>query len=143
MSSAGVGLILKELEAAGHKDDTLVIYTSDNGIPFPGGRTNLHEAGLRAPLLVASPEPAARRNQASYAMASQLDLMPTVLDWLAIPTQRPDDNEVPQADEPKSLLPILIKGSSPVTLISEWNLILALLAKLFYECVSARPFICL
>lgn len=39
----GVGLMLKELEAAGHLDDTLIIYTSDNGIPFPAGRTNLYE----------------------------------------------------------------------------------------------------
>ncbi|XP_013169197.1 PREDICTED: N-sulphoglucosamine sulphohydrolase [Papilio xuthus] len=105
----GVGLLLKELEAAGHKEDTLVIYTSDNGIPFPGGRTNLHEAGLRAPLILASPQPAARRNQASYAMASQLDLMPTLLDWFGVPAERREDNEITHSDQPKSLLPILIK----------------------------------
>lgn len=43
----GVGLILKELEDAGFKDNTLVIYTSDNGIPFPNGRTNLYEPGKK------------------------------------------------------------------------------------------------
>lgn len=42
----GVGLVLKELEDAGFKDDTLVIYTSDNGIPFPNGRTNLYDPGI-------------------------------------------------------------------------------------------------
>lgn len=42
----GVGLVLKELENAGFKDNTLVIYTSDNGIPFPNGRTNLYEPGI-------------------------------------------------------------------------------------------------
>jgi len=43
--SPGVGLVLKELEAAGLTNDTLIIYTSDNGIPFPSGRTNLYDAG--------------------------------------------------------------------------------------------------
>lgn len=42
----GVGLILEELENAGLKNNTLVIYTSDNGIPFPNGRTNLYDSGL-------------------------------------------------------------------------------------------------
>ena len=41
----GVGLVLKELEDAGFKDNTLVIYSSDNGIPFPNGRTNLYDPG--------------------------------------------------------------------------------------------------
>lgn len=42
---AGVGLVLKELENAGELNNTLVIYTSDNGIPFAGGRTNLYDSG--------------------------------------------------------------------------------------------------
>lgn len=41
----GVGLVLKELETSGVLNDTLVIYTSDNGIPFAGGRTNLYDSG--------------------------------------------------------------------------------------------------
>ncbi|XP_060802821.1 N-sulphoglucosamine sulphohydrolase [Amyelois transitella] len=105
----GVGLVLKELAAAGHLDDTLVIFTSDNGIPFPGGRTNLYEAGLREPLLLASPEPGARRGEASGALVSLLDLMPTVLDWFHIPAKEQDSNEIREPDAPKSLLPILEK----------------------------------
>lgn len=42
----GVGLVLEELENAGFKNNTLVIYTSDNGIPFPSGRTNLYDPGI-------------------------------------------------------------------------------------------------
>jgi hypothetical protein len=53
---SGVGLVLEELEKAGFADNTLVIYTSDNGIPFPRGRTNLHEPGMAEPFLVSSPE---------------------------------------------------------------------------------------
>jgi arylsulfatase A-like enzyme len=33
----GVGVMLQELDAAGFTDDTLIIFFSDNGIPFPSG----------------------------------------------------------------------------------------------------------
>ncbi|XP_053607547.1 N-sulphoglucosamine sulphohydrolase isoform X2 [Plodia interpunctella] len=105
----GVGLMLKELEAAGHLQDTLVIYTSDNGIPFPGGRTNLYDPGLREPLLLSSPAPGARRGEVSGALVSLLDLVPTVLDWFQIPQPDRETNEIRPSDRPKSLLPILEK----------------------------------
>lgn len=53
--SSGIGLVLSELEAAGVLDDTLVLYTSDNGIPFPNGRTNLYDSGIGEPFLLSSP----------------------------------------------------------------------------------------
>jgi N-sulfoglucosamine sulfohydrolase len=34
----GVGLVLAELKARHLDNDTLVIFTSDNGIPFPLGK---------------------------------------------------------------------------------------------------------
>ena len=52
----GIGLLLQELEMAGFTEDTLVVYTSDNGIPFPYGRTNLYDSGIREPFLLSSPE---------------------------------------------------------------------------------------
>ncbi|CAG4992312.1 unnamed protein product [Colias eurytheme] len=105
----GVALILKELEAAGHADDTLVIYTSDNGIPFPSGRTNFYDPGVREPLLISSPEAGARRNQVSYTMVSLLDIFPTVLDWFGVPWEEDSSNDIWHDDKPKSLLPILEK----------------------------------
>ncbi|XP_054564837.1 N-sulphoglucosamine sulphohydrolase isoform X3 [Eptesicus fuscus] len=61
----GVGLVLQELQAAGVLNDTLVIFTSDNGIPFPSGRTNLYWPGAAEPLLVSSPEHPRRWGQTS------------------------------------------------------------------------------
>lgn len=84
----GVGLVLAELAAAGHLNDTLVIYTSDNGIPFAGGRTNLYDPGVVEPLLVSSPRHPASWGAGSPALASLLDLTPTVLDWLGVPYPR-------------------------------------------------------
>lgn len=43
----GVGLVIKELEAAGHLDDTLIIYTSDNGPPMPAARTVCNNLRMR------------------------------------------------------------------------------------------------
>lgn len=37
----GVGLILDELKQAGFEDSTMVLYSSDNGIPFPLGMINV------------------------------------------------------------------------------------------------------
>ena len=46
MDVVGVGLITKLLSEFGYIDDTLVIYSSDNGIPFPSGRTNFYDPGI-------------------------------------------------------------------------------------------------
>jgi len=51
----GVGLVLKELELAGFLNNTLIIYTSDNGPPFPVGRTNLYDPGITEPLFISNP----------------------------------------------------------------------------------------
>ncbi|XP_007539067.3 N-sulphoglucosamine sulphohydrolase isoform X2 [Erinaceus europaeus] len=81
----GIGLVLQELQGAGVLNNTLVIFTSDNGIPFPSGRTNLYWPGIAEPLLVSSPEHRQRWGQVSEAYVSLLDLTPTILDWLSVP----------------------------------------------------------
>nr|KAF6458773.1 N-sulfoglucosamine sulfohydrolase [Rousettus aegyptiacus] len=81
----GIGLVLQELQAAGVLNDTLVIFTSDNGVPFPSGRTNLYWPGTAEPLLVSSPEHPGRWGQVSEAYVSLLDLTPTILDWFSVP----------------------------------------------------------
>ncbi|XP_053939271.1 N-sulphoglucosamine sulphohydrolase isoform X1 [Cuculus canorus] len=81
----GIGLVLEELQRAGFQNSTLVIYTSDNGIPFPGGRTNLYQSGTAEPLLISSPEHTKRWGQFSQAFTTLLDLTPTILDWFSIP----------------------------------------------------------
>ncbi|XP_022108802.1 N-sulphoglucosamine sulphohydrolase-like isoform X1 [Acanthaster planci] len=116
----GIGLILKELESAGHKDDTLVFYTSDNGIPFPNGRTNLYDSGMAEPLLVSSPLHRERWGQESEALVSTLDLVPTILDWFGISYPDYHLNRQPVRPTGRSLLPIL--AQEPVT---EWDTVYA------------------
>lgn len=55
LHGTGIGLVLRELELAGHADDTLVIYTSDNGIAYQYAKYNAYEHALAEPFLVSSP----------------------------------------------------------------------------------------
>ncbi|XP_011193285.2 N-sulphoglucosamine sulphohydrolase [Zeugodacus cucurbitae] len=107
----GVGVVLKELAAHGFDANTLVIYTSDNGPPFPGGRTNFYEHGVREPMIIAAPTAQARRHETTGAMSSLLDIFNTVLD--AFHYYTPTANTTNE-DATKSLLPILYKEPQPV-----------------------------
>ncbi|RUS70951.1 hypothetical protein EGW08_021280 [Elysia chlorotica] len=80
----GVKLMLQLLEKYGHLDDTLVIFTSDNGIPFPSGRTNLYSAGMSEPFLLSSPEGKSKWGQRNKELVSLVDIVPTVLDWFGL-----------------------------------------------------------
>ncbi|MHC4444195.1 MAG: sulfatase family protein [Planctomycetota bacterium] len=76
----GVGRLLKAIEDTGHWDDTLIIFLSDNGLPFPMGKTNLYEPGARLPLVVRSPNQQ-KRGIATNAMVTWADLTPTILEY--------------------------------------------------------------
>lgn len=100
---SGIGLLLDELTAAGHADDTLVIYLSDNGRPFPGAKTNLYDPGLHLPLIIHAP--GAAGGAVNDAMVSWIDIAPTLLDWTgaAGPTR---------ALPGRSLIPLLGKAGA-------------------------------
>ncbi|MBP7934940.1 MAG: sulfatase [Phycisphaerae bacterium] len=94
----GVGMILDAVETTGHRQDTLVIYISDNGPPFPGAKTTLYDPGIHLPLIISSPD---QEGQAvsNHAMVSWVDIAPTILDW--------GKAKVPKEISGRSLLPIL------------------------------------
>ena len=80
----GVGLMMAQLEKYGFLDNTLVLLTSDNGIPFPNGRTNLYHSGTIEPFVVSSPFDKQNWGKMSESFVSLLDITPTVLDWFSI-----------------------------------------------------------
>jgi len=47
-----LGRILQTLEEAGELDNTLVVVTADNGMPFPRAKANLYDYGTRMPLAI-------------------------------------------------------------------------------------------
>ncbi len=79
-----VGRILEALDQAGLSEDTLLLFTSDNGPSFMHAKCTLYEAGVRLPLLVRWPAalPAGGR---VAGLVSQVDVLPTLLDLLSLP----------------------------------------------------------
>ncbi|MGI8906280.1 MAG: sulfatase-like hydrolase/transferase [Candidatus Sumerlaeaceae bacterium] len=78
-----VAQILSAIDEAGATSSTLVIFLSDNGIPFPGAKTNLYDAGIRLPLIVRAPG-TVHANTRSDSMVSWIDIAPTILDWAGL-----------------------------------------------------------
>ena len=101
----GVGRLLAALKAAGHFDDTLILFLSDNGPPFPGAKTNLYDAGTRLPLIIRAPGQK-NRGVVSQALVDWTDLAPTILDFAGI--------KLPAYGlSGRSLLPILEMSEPP------------------------------
>ena len=50
-----VGEVLAELDRQGIAGETLVLFLSDNGRPFPRCKTTLYDSGIRTPLIVRWP----------------------------------------------------------------------------------------
>ena len=49
---AQVGRMLESLEKSGALDDTLIVYTSDHGMPFPRVKGQLYDAGFHIPMAI-------------------------------------------------------------------------------------------
>ena len=86
-----VGRVLAALEATGQSDNTIVVFTSDNGgerfsynWPFLGKKGELLEGGIRVPGIVRWPA-AIKSEQVSEQVLSSMDWMPTLLAAAGIP----------------------------------------------------------
>jgi len=76
----GLVRLTEILKETGHWDDTLIVFVSDNGIPFPGAKTTLYDPGMRLPCVVRNPYQK-KRGRLCDAMITWADLTPTILDF--------------------------------------------------------------
>jgi len=74
-----VGELLKVVERMGELDNTLVVMTGDNGMPFPRCKSNLYDLGTNVPLAVRWPSRAAG-GRVVEDFISLSDLAPTFLE---------------------------------------------------------------
>ncbi|MBD2361099.1 sulfatase [Anabaena minutissima FACHB-250] len=81
----GVGKVLDALESSGQADNTLVIFTSDNGGerfsnfgPFQARKGSLYEGGIRVPSIIRYPG-VTQANQVSNQVIITFDLTATIL----------------------------------------------------------------
>ncbi|MBP8256415.1 MAG: sulfatase-like hydrolase/transferase [Opitutaceae bacterium] len=85
-----VGAILRELEADGLADDTIVFYYSDHGMGMPRGKRLLHDSGMHVPLLIHFPKKWARYAPGAPGstvdrLVSFVDFAPTLLSLAGVP----------------------------------------------------------
>jgi len=102
-----LGRVLDYLDGNGLAEDTLIIYTSDNGF-FLGehgwyDKRFMYEPSLRIPLVIRYPR-LGIPGQVSDRMVLNVDIAPTILDYAGI--------AVPEVMHGRSLRPIL-KGNTP------------------------------
>jgi arylsulfatase A-like enzyme len=109
-----VGRVLLALEGRGLRDDTIVVFTSDNGgerfsdtWPFTGRKTELLEGGLRIPAIVRWPKSVTGGRTHDQVMMS-MDWLPTLL---AAAGTVPDPKFNPDG---MNVLPALTSNAAPV-----------------------------
>lgn len=88
----GVGELMRELERLGIAEETVIVYTSDNGF-FLGDhgwydKRFMYEQSIRVPLIVRYP-PEAKANTVDAHIVLNVDFAPTLLDLAGVPI--PDD----------------------------------------------------
>ncbi|MFT5423910.1 MAG: arylsulfatase A-like enzyme [Phycisphaerales bacterium] len=106
-----VGRLLDHLAELGLDDNTLVIYTVDNGGcvpdwadngPLAGSKYHLLEGGTRTPLIYAMPG-TVRVGVTSDSVVSGMDFAPTVCELVGLETE-------PDAFDGRSIVPIISRG---------------------------------
>ncbi len=100
---ASVGQILAKLKEKNIRENTIVIFTSDNGpwlafgnhagsaLPLREGKNTCMEGGYRVPFIISWPKKIPQ-NTKNEAMVSAMDLLPTLTQWTnaPLPTRKID-----------------------------------------------------
>jgi arylsulfatase A-like enzyme len=99
-----VGRILDALDQFGLAENTVVIFTSDNGF-FLGerglaGKWFMYEESIRIPLIICDPRlPSSQKGASREEMVLNIDLAPTILDYAGL--------KIPSAMQGNSLKPLV------------------------------------
>lgn len=122
----GVGMVLKKLDEASARDNTLMVYISDHGADFPRGKGSIYENGNRIPMIV-NHSASFNTGKVEDGMVSTIDILPTMLKAAKIPVpghlpgialQDIDSGKVP----PRSHIHTFTTGSSPNLLYMQFGI---------------------
>lgn len=104
---AQIGRILQALGETGQADNTIIVFTADNGLAVGRhgllGKQNLYEHSERMPLIFTGP---GIRPGSSQALAYLLDVFPTTCQLAGVP--------IPKEVEGRSLAPVLARKKEQV-----------------------------
>ncbi len=84
-ADAEVGRMLDSLDEHGLLDTTVIVFTSDNGMPFAGAKSNLYQYGVQVPLAILLPKRYKGQKLESRELVSLIDIAPTVLELAGAP----------------------------------------------------------
>lgn len=98
-----VGSILRAIKDARLSDDTLVVFTTDHGIPFPRAKGTLYDTGIGVAFLMRGSD-GFSGGKVIDAQVSQIDFLPTITQLAGIPT--------PDHAQGKSLVPLVQDGEA-------------------------------
>ncbi len=97
-----IGVVIEELKAKGLYDNTIIIFSADNGLAVGQhgllGKQNMYQHSLRFPLMIKMADGLAA-GQVNDQLCYLIDLMPTICEMTGI--------EVPQSVDGMSLMPII------------------------------------
>lgn len=102
-----IGKLMSSLTSAGLEEETLVLFISDNGRPFPRDKTTLYDGGIKTPLIVRWPAKV-KAGTTTDALISAVDIAPTFLAAAKVP--------IPDFLEGVDFLPVL---DDPTTSVRE------------------------
>ncbi len=71
-----IGKVLTELDRQGETNNTMVLFISDNGRPFPRCKTTIYNSGVKTPFIVRWPS-VVKPGSVSASMVSTVDIAPT------------------------------------------------------------------
>lgn len=93
-----VGGVLEELAKAQLTEETIVIFFSDHGMPFPGAKFNCYPDSVRTPLIIRWPGRVKQNAIDREHMVAAVDFQSTILEAVGLPVTRSDG---------RSFLPLL------------------------------------
>jgi arylsulfatase A-like enzyme len=108
-----LGRLFSYLKQAGHWENTLIIFTSDHGEQIGDhwliGKMGYFDASYHIPLIIREPGADQTRGAVVDAFTENIDIMPTMLDWLG--------HDIPVQCDGHSLLPFTDNAQTP----SSWR----------------------
>ena len=75
-----IGTMINVLEKSGKIENTIIVFLSDNGMPFPRCKGSLYDSGIQTPLLFMWKNKIKKNSIHNNGLISAVDLAPTLLE---------------------------------------------------------------
>jgi N-sulfoglucosamine sulfohydrolase len=99
-----ISRMMADLENRGMLENTLVVFLSDNGMPWPGAKGSVYDMGIGTPLIMRMPSKI-KEGDTYEPLTSVVDLAPTFLDLAGV--------EIPADMQGRSIIQILEGDKAP------------------------------